>query len=182
MSNRTTRIKADAIEHWVPRDRDEVNEAIAQIGADHRERSRVKADLNDRIEAIKAEAEAVVAPINERIQERSKGVKLWCEANRSELTRGDKVKFHDFATGAVKWRLTPWAVGRISKVQALIDRLKAMGQTQYIRSKEEINKDALLLDRAALQAAGSGIDGITFTQEEEFVIVPSESQLEEVQP
>ena len=174
-----TRIKSDAVEHWVPADRDQVNEAIAEIGRHQRERERIQADMNDRMAAIKAEHDAAAKPLGARINELAKGVQLWCEANRTALTREGKVKFHEFATGVVKWRLTPWSVA-VSKVADVLALLKAKGLGDaYIRTKEEIDKEALLAARETLDA--DPIKGITFKQREEIAIVPNESRIEEVQ-
>lgn len=177
--NTKTRIKSAAVEHWVPDSRDAVNQAIAQIGELHRERVRIQADMNDRMATVKADHDAAAKPLGDRINELAKGVQLWCEANRASLTNDGKVKFHEFATGVVKWRLTPWAVA-IAKVADVLALLKAKGlQETYIRSKEEISKEALLADREALTA--EPIKGISFKQREEIAIVPHESQIEEVQ-
>lgn len=173
-----SRIKSDAIEHWVPADRDQVNEAIAEIGRLQRERERIQADMNDRLAALKAEHDAAAKPHADRISELAKGVQLWCEANRAALTREGRVKFHEFATGLVKWRLTPWSVS-ISKVADVLALLKAKGLKQYIRKKEEPDKEALLADREALLSAP--LKGISFKQREEIAIVPHESKIEEVQ-
>jgi len=174
-----TRIKSDAVEHWVPGDRNEVNEAIDEIGRVQRERERLQADMNDRLAEVKAEYDAAAKTLGERISELAKGVGLYCEANRASLTRDGRVKFHEFATGVVKWRLTPWSVA-ISKVGDVLALIKTKGLAEtYIRTKEEINKEALLEDREAL--ADAPIKGITFKQREEIAIVPNESKIEEVQ-
>ena len=170
------RIKTDAVAHWVPANRDEVNEAIAQVGRDQRERERISADMNDRIAAIKAEYDAQAKPLGERISELSKGVQLWCEANRASLTKDGKVKFHEFATGIVKWRLTPWSAS-ISKAGEVLALLRAKAMEKYIRTKEEIDKPAILADPDAV----ASVKGIALSQGEDFVIKPFATEIEEVQ-
>lgn len=171
------KIKADAVEHWVPANRDEVNAAISEIGCLQRERLRIEAQMNDEMAAVKARYDADAKIPGERIAELAKGVQLYCEANRVQLTKDGKVKFHTFATGEVKWRLTPFAVS-LSKVADVLALIKAKGLPQYIRTKEEVDKDALLADREAI---GDSIKGVRFVQKEEFSIVPAESRIEEVQ-
>jgi phage host-nuclease inhibitor protein Gam len=171
------KIKADAVTHWVPADRDQVNAAIAEIGTLQRERVRLEAEMNDELEAVKARYNADTKPMGERIGELSLGVKLYCEANRAKLTNDGRVKFHDFATGKVNWRLTPWAC-TLKKVDEVLALLKAKGLTQYIRKKEEVDKDALLADRTTL---AEPIPGVTFSQKEEFAIEPSAAKIEDVQ-
>lgn len=175
---RKKRIKADAVAHWVPRDRDEVNEAIAELGRCQRERERINTMMNDRIAEVKAEHDSAAKPYGERISELTRGVHLWCEANRAQLTNEGRVKFHEFATGVVKWRLTPWSVG-LSRVAEVLGLLKAAGKEKYIRTSETVDKEALLADREQI---GDSIRGIAFRQKEEFSVVPHESKIEEVQP
>lgn len=171
------RIKTDAVAHWVPANRDEVNDAIAEIGRHQRERERINADMNDRQAEIKAKHDAEAKPLGERISELSKGVQLWCEANRASLTNDGRVKFHEFATGLVKWRTTPFSVA-LSKVGDVLAFLKASGKEQFIRTSESVDKDALL---AARDEVGDSIKGVTFKQKEEFSVIPHESKIEEVQ-
>ncbi|MCH2092688.1 MAG: host-nuclease inhibitor Gam family protein [Pseudoxanthomonas sp.] len=177
MSKKSTRSKVAAVEHWVPQSRDEVNEAIAELGRQQRERLRIETAMNDEIAQVKAKHDADAKPLGERISELTKGLHLWCEANRATLTQDNKVKFHDFATGQVKWRLTPWSVS-LQKVEDVIALLKAKSLTQFIRKKEEVDKDALLASRAEI---GDSIKGVTFKQKEEFAVIPHESKIEEVQ-
>lgn len=175
--SKKTRIKSDAVEHWVPADRDEVNAAIAEIGMLQRERLRIEAEMNDELAAVKARYDAEAKAPGERLAELAKGVQLYCEANRVALTKDGKVKFHTFATGEVKWRMTPFAVS-LKNVAEVLALLKAKGLRQYIRTKEDVDKEALLTDREKL---AEPIKGVNFVQKEEFSIVPAESRIEEVQ-
>lgn len=173
---RKTRIKADAVTHWVPRDRDEVNQAIAELGSRQRERARIQADMNDELARIKERHDAEAKPHGERIKELAKGVQLWCEANRATLTRDGKVKFHEFATGVVKWRMRPPSIA-VRGVDAVLATLKNLGLDRFVRTKEEVDKDALLKEPEVARQVG----GITVSQREDFVVVPHESNIEEVQ-
>lgn len=176
MNKKTTRTKVAAVEHWVPQSRDEVNEAIAKLGRQQRERLRIESVMNDELAQVKAGHDALAKPLGESIAELSKGLHLWCEANRASLTQDGKVKFHDFATGQVKWRLRPPSIA-IRGADAVLKTLKNMGMGRFIRTKDEIDKDALLRELDVARDIG----GITVSQKEDFVVVPHESQIEEVQ-
>ncbi len=173
--NRKTRIKSDAVAHWVPRDRDEVNTAIAELGNKQRDRARIQADMNDALAVCKAEFDGTAKPIGERCSELAKGLQLWCEANRATLTRDGKVKFHEFATGTVKWRMRPPSIA-VRGVEAVLGTLKQLGLDRFVRTKQEVDKDALLKE----PEIAKGIGGITVSQREDFVVVPHESNIEEV--
>jgi len=131
--------------------------------------------MNDEIAAIKTRYEAEAAPHNELIKELRAGVQTWCEAHRDVLTKGGKVKTAAFASGEVRWRMTPPSVA-IRGVEATMDLLKRLGLARFIRTKEEVNKDAILAEPDAV----TGVSTISIKQHEEFVIEPFETSLEEL--
>ncbi|HAF2746042.1 TPA: host-nuclease inhibitor protein Gam [Salmonella enterica] len=170
---KSPRIKSDAV--LSPQCRDDVNDAIARIGLAQRERARIQADMNDELAKIKLRFEEEARPFNAEIETLSRGVQAWCEAHRHELTRDGKVKFHNFAAGEIKWRMRPPRVS-IRAVENVLETLKRLGLTRFIRVKEEPNKDAMLAEPDAV----TGLAGIKLEQKEDFVIVPFETELEEV--
>ena len=172
---KATRIKASAALYPVPQSRDDVNDAIAKIGLAQRERARIQADMNDQLAKVKQGFEDEAKPFNEQIEALSKGVQTWCEAHRAELTKEGKVKFHGFAAGEVKWRMRPPRVS-IRAVENVMETLKRLGLSRFIRVKEEPNKEAMLAEPEAV----TGLAGVKIEQGEDFVIVPFETELEEV--
>lgn len=175
MAKPANRIKSNAVIFPVPQNRDEVNNAISQIGVAQRERARIQADMNDEMAKTKQRFEAEAKPFNEQIEAMSNGVQTWCEANRVDLTKSGKVKFASFPAGEVKWRMRPPKV-TLRAVETLMETLKRLGLTRFIRTKEEPNKEAMLAEPQALE----GVVGVKFEQGEDFVIVPFETELEEV--
>ena len=124
---------------------------------------------------LKQRFEDEAKPFNEQIEALSKGVQTWCEAHRAELTKEGKVKFHGFAAGEVKWRMRPPRVS-IRAVENVLETLKRLGLSRFIRVKEEPNKEAMLAEPEAV----TGLAGVKIEQGEDFVIVPFETELEEV--
>lgn len=172
---KSTRIKTEAAGQAVPQSRDEVTDAIARIGVCQRERLRIEAAMNDEMAEVKARHETVAKPLADEINQLSRGVHLWCEANRVELTRDGKTKTANLASGEVKWRMRPPSVS-IRAADAVLEALKKLGLQRLIRTKEEPNKEAILLEPQTVEH----IKGISISQKEDFVIVPFESELEEV--
>lgn len=170
-----SRIKQDACAFPVPQHRDQVIEAIAEIGRRQRERTRIEALMNDELAKTREAWEKQAAPHLERIQLLSQGVRIWCEANRELLTQGGKVKYARLASGEVKWRMTPPRVV-IRAVENVVEYLKKAGLHHLIRTREEPNKEAILAEPEAV----AGVKGVTITQKEDFVIVPFETELEEI--
>ncbi len=172
---KSRRVKQEAVYVPVPQSREETATAIAEIGRHQRERDRIQADMNDELTAIKERYEREAAPHLAAIQTHAHGVQLWCEAHRAELTQEGKVKTAQLATGEVKWRTRPPSVS-VRGVEAVLETLKKLGLARFVRTKEELNKEAILAEPEAIQ----GIRGVTIGQGEDFVIVPFETKLEEV--
>jgi len=131
--------------------------------------------MNDELAVVKARFETEAQPHGERITALTFGVQAWCEVHRMDLTQGGKTKTVLLPTGEVKWRTTPPSVS-IKGSDAVMQLLREKQLTRFIRTKDEINKEAILADQAAVV----GIAGITIKQVEEFVIEPFNSQLDEV--
>ncbi|EIS9018933.1 host-nuclease inhibitor Gam family protein, partial [Salmonella enterica subsp. enterica serovar Montevideo] len=115
---------------------------------------------------------ARIAPIKTDIETLSKGVQGWCEANRDELTNGGKVKTANLVTGDVSWRVRPPSVS-IRGMDAVMETLERLGLQRFIRTKQEINKEAILLEPKAV----AGVAGITVKSGiEDFSIIPFEQE------
>ena len=170
------KIKTAAADYPVPQNKDQVVEAIAEIGRRQRERDRIQSEMNDELAEIKQSHEEKAAPHASAISALTKGVHIWCEANRDDLTKNGKVKYAELATGKINWRAKPPKVS-LKKVEEVITRLKELKLKQFIRSKEEVDKEAILKNPEKVE----GVKGITVKSDgEDFVITPFETELEEV--
>jgi len=171
---KATRLKQPAQQAaYVPQNRDECAEMINKIGYISREIEGINMAMNDEIAKItdaytgKATAQELI------LKQLREGVQAFCEANRSDLTHGGKSKSADFVTGTVQWRQRPPSV-RINGADSVLETLARLGLKRFIRSKEEINKEAILNEPAAV----AGVAGISIkTGVEDFVITPFENNL-----
>ncbi len=170
-----TRIKAAATPVFVPQSKAEVAEAIREIGEQTREIARLQADMNDELARVKERWELLAQPLAERCETLNKGVQIWCEANRNLLTQGGKVKTATLTTGEVAWRTRPPSV-RITGADAVVDMLRRLKLDRFVRTKEEVNKEAILNEPEAVR----GVAGISIQQGEDFIVTPFESELAEV--
>jgi phage host-nuclease inhibitor protein Gam len=173
MATKRTRIKSTAAVD-VPQSREEVAAAIAEIGERQRERDRIAAAMNDALANIRQGYEAEAAPHAERIKALFDSVKLYCESNRGVLTGNGKTKTARFASGEVSWRTRPKSVA-LRGVKQVIQALKDLGLAQFLRTKEEVNKEAILADPEAV----SMVTGISVKQGEDFVIKPWDTGLDQ---
>lgn len=166
-----TRIKA-AAGGTVPQSKADAMRDIKAIGDVQRELGRIEADINDQIAAITNKAAPKIEVLRERLTELQAGVQTWCEAHRDELC--GKGKTANLVTGEVAWRVRPPSVTlprAKEKLEALIQLLRAKKLTDFIRTKEEINKDAILADKDKVK----DIKGIKVVSGiEDFVITPFE--------
>ena len=171
---KATRIKAAAkLAVYIPQTRDECAEAINQIGRLQREILVEQAAMNDEISEV---TDRYTGSITEKTQEMTRlqdGVQTFCETNRLELTEGGKSKTGRFVTGEVQWRQRPPSV-LVRGADSVIEFLKRHGLDRFVRTKEEINKEAILNEPAAV----TGVAGISIkTGVEDFVITPFEQEL-----
>lgn len=172
MAKKATRIKTDtfAVRYQT---RDEVEVAIKEIGDLNRELERLAIEQNDKLAAITEEYAPLMNAVKEKLSPKQDAVQAWCESRRDELTQNGKTKTGSFNTGEVQWRQRPPSVG-IRGVDSVLDSLKMRGFTQFIRIKEEINKEAMLNE----PDTAANVPGVTIkTGVEDFVITPFEQEI-----
>lgn len=169
--SKTNRVKAKA-PAYVPQDKAACAADITTLGVLQREMARITAEMNDKISEVAQSYQPPLEAHQKRIGELQLGIQTWCEANRSALTLGGKVKFHNMITGLIGWRARPASV-TLTKVKDVITALKAAGLSRFIRTQEEVNKEAILGEKDAVK----NIKGIHIsTGVEDFYIEPVEIQ------
>lgn len=175
MPKTNPRIKTPAIA--APRTREEAEALLAAIGRSQREVTRIEADLNDQITALKAEAEQSAALYNAEIEGCFRALHAWAEAHRDELCpRGTKTA--RLATGEICWRQRPPSV-RVTGAERVIEALRRLGLGRFIRTKEEVDKEAILSEPEAVR----GVKGLSvITGVEDFVAKPYETEIERAEP
>ncbi|HBW4356428.1 MULTISPECIES: host-nuclease inhibitor Gam family protein [Klebsiella] len=173
MAKAKKRLKATAA-LYVAQTKEEVIAGIKQLGDIQRELTRVETEMNDSIAEITASHSPAIEGLKAKMEELQNGIQTWCEAHRDELTNNGKVKFANLTTGEVQWRNRPPSVN-IRGADAVIDFLKRLGLKRFIRTKEELNKEAMLNEKDAVK----NIPGITIkTDIEDFSIIPFEQEVQ----
>lgn len=166
---KNNRLKLQA-EAYVPQTIDDCAADIRKIGDLNRDLIRHQAELNDKIAELTAAYQPVLDQLREQIKPLQAGVQVWCEANRNELTRGGRTKTAGFVTGEVQWRQRPPSV-TVRGADAVISLLAELGLARFVRTRQEVNKDAILAEPEAVR----GVAGISIvTGVEDFVITPFE--------
>ncbi|MDB5432393.1 MAG: gam [Caulobacter sp.] len=169
--SKTTKAKSKAAP--AAQSREEVDYLIGFIGNASRKLTRLEADLGDEVAAAKERAESLALPLKAEILDAQARVQGWCEANRAEITSNGRTKTAGFTSGEVKWRLRPMSV-KVRSVDAVIALLKDRFQGRFLRTKVEVDKEALLADVETART----IPGVMVGSEgEDFVIEPFEAEL-----
>ena len=169
MAKRVTKLKAVA--EAAPQTREEVSRDIRTLGDIQREALRLETAMNDEVAEITARYTPQIENLKKQIKVLFKGIQDWCKTNRDELTNGGKTKTANLTTGTVSWRLGTPSCSVSRDVEGVIDTLRRMGLERFIRTKEEVNKEAVLAEPDAVK----GIAGIKVnTAAESLYVAPIE--------
>lgn len=165
----TAKLKSKA-QVYAPQSGTDCAADIKKLGDLQRDFARLQADMNDEIGATTKRYQPRLEGLTERIETLQKGVQTYCEAHRDELTNAGKVKTANFVTGEVQWRQRPPSV-TVRGAEAVIEALKRLGLSKFVRTKDEVNKEAILNEPDQVR----GVAGISIvTGVEDFVITPFE--------
>lgn len=166
-----TKLKSKA-QAYAPQSKTDCAADIRKLGDLQRQFTRATAAMNDKIAKIAAEAQPGLEELQTQIGTLQQGIQTWCEANRHELTDSGKVKTANLITGNVSWRIRPPSCS-VRGADAVIETLKRLGLAKFIRTKEEVNKEAILNEPDEVR----GVAGITVvTGVEDFAIEPFEQE------
>ena len=169
------RIKTLAIA--VPATQEQAEKLLGDIGALQRRVVKIEAEMNDKLAIVKDEYEKLAQPLNEQIETKFQALHIWAEANRTVLLKGHS-KTAKLSTGELLWRTTPPSVSLPKNQEAVVQALLRADLGHLVRTKQEVNKEAVLDDPEAVK----GIAGIKIKRREEFVAKPFESQIERAEP
>ncbi|QND45227.1 nuclease inhibitor protein (plasmid) [Rhizobium lusitanum] len=154
----------------VPQSREDAVWSVGRIGTLRRMIAQNQATAEEAVRVAGEKLERDTADLATELAEHERGVQTWCEANRNSLTNDGKVKFHDFGTGQIKWRSRPASV-TVRGMETIIEAFKKLGFKDFVRTKEELNKEAMLADPDKARLAA----GVTIKSAgEDFEIAPTE--------
>lgn len=165
----------------VPASRDEATAMLADYGRVMREIEHHETDLNQALADTKQKFLEKTQPLEARAKELFKGLQMFCDAHRAELTGNNKTKTVDLGTGKVTWKWNPAKVTHpnieaeqiVARIETKIVELKERGEdgalfAAFLRmvttlDKEAIRKNADLA--RTIPGLKVGRSGETFTVE-----------------
>lgn len=163
---RKIRAKVPAMQ--VPQSLEEAAELVRELGACEREIAAANKALNDQVAALQAAAVVESQPHLDRRSQLLRAIAAFAEANRQALTGGGKTKTVKLPGGGeLGWRFTPPKV-TVSKAEDAIAWMKAHRMRRFIRTKPEVNREALLAD----PKAAARIPGVSISRTEELWVRP----------
>ena len=157
----------------VPKSLNEAAQFLAEIGQEQRATDKIRSGLNAKVDELKAKAMVEDEHHQEKISQLVEGLFAFAEAHRDELTDHGKSKTVEVPTGTFGWRMTPPAVS-LRDVEAILESLKSLKLKRFIRTKEEIDKEAMLKEPDVAKT----VKGVSISQREEFVAKPAELEVE----
>lgn len=163
------RLKSEAIGYSIPQTDVEASEYIASMGRIQNEILRHKTNTDDEILALKEDLKTKVQPLESELDSLQKGIQHYCEQNRKRLTNNGKIKSHNFTTGEVSWRYSSKVTLR--NTENVIEELKKRNLNEFIRQKDEVNKEAILANPEPTVS----IPGISIKSAETFAVTASSS-------
>jgi phage host-nuclease inhibitor protein Gam len=154
----------------VPQNDEEAANAIARIGECEREITRIRDRLSADVDLAKGRASDEASPYQAKVIELTRGLQVYADANRQRLTEGGKTKTVELMTGKMSWRTRPASVKLAGKIDEIVDRIKALNLLQFIRTKEEVNKEAMISN----PAIANTIAGVRVASAgEDFIVEPT---------
>lgn len=167
-----TRVKADAIQ--IPRNQEEAELLLGQIGGVQRKLTENEVSMNSQLSAVKDRYKKRADELKGVIEGAFKRLHAWAEANKATLLPSNK-KTAEMSTGRVSWRRTPPKV-TVKNTEKALAELKEKGLHRFIRTVEELDKEAIIADRDAAK----DLEFITVGQKTEFVAKPHDTNIETV--
>lgn len=170
------KMKRQAEQAPVPQDRAEAERALARLGEIQRSQAVTAKALEETIAAARARAEEEARPLVEEATQLTRGLEIWATANRMTLTDGNRTKTVKLAAGEIAWRSKPPSV-RLKDAPAVIVELTKLQLQRFLRTKVEVNKEAMLAEPALARM----VPGVKIASDgEEFVVTPVTVQPEAV--
>lgn len=153
----------------VPTSVDDLSNFVSLIGETQKEINKIEDDLNAGIKKLREEASPKIKERESKISELMGGVYSFAKQNRKELTGDDETKTIKLSAGDILWRTAPPGV-IISKnnEENVLNAIKSMKLSKFIRTTEEINREAMLADPEVAET----IKGVTIGQKKFFIVKP----------
>lgn len=156
--------------------REQAESLMRDLGDLQRQIHKAGIRFDERIARINSLRGDVISPLTEQLSEKAKLLAGWAAKHRAEICPEGK-KTATFDTGVIQWRDGPPKVF-VDDEEAVLGSLNELGLTDFIRVREEIDKEAVLKDPEKVKdVAGLGV----VTGAEKMTIKPHQTEIPAVE-
>lgn len=158
--------------------RAEMEALVGEICALKINESKLKADMDDEIKAVREDYESDLSDTADRLNVRMQAAQAWAENHPAEF---GKLKSIEMTHGVVGWRigqpqlktLAGWTWDRV------LERLQQVkAYAGFIRTKLEVDKQSILALRESLLDGDLKNMGVRVVQDESFYVEPKTTKVE----
>lgn len=174
MSKETKRIKVSATTKISTRAEAELKLGeIAQLKLNSR---RLAVVMDQQINAIREKYQPSLDAMAAELEAITEGLRAWADANQAEF---GKLRSLKTTLGRMGWRVGMPKLKTLSGVkwEAVMARLKT-DAPEYVRTKEEIDKEGIIANRERLGAELLKSLGVRVVQDETFYVEPELTDIE----
>lgn len=176
MSTKTnSRIKAAAARRVNPPvSREEAELWVGRAADLKHEEAELKAAMDAEVTAVRHRYEQQLTSVASEMEEVRLGLEAWADGHRAEF--GERRSL-EMLHGVVGWRLASPSLHprKGFTLAAVLERLRTLGRTDLIRTKEEVNKEAILAVRETENLAALYVE---VRQEDGFYVEPKMTKVE----
>ena len=151
---------------------DDVDDALLELGKEKVFVQNKEAEMNGRIQTVREAFDLETADSIRKITGLEVDIETFCIANKFEFER---VRSKELTHGIVSFRTTPPKVAMLNRkynVNTVLELLKKIHLTMFIRTKDELDKDAVLAASAAKEISDEKLAavGLKIDQSEQFSV------------
>jgi phage host-nuclease inhibitor protein Gam len=159
----------------VPQNDEELAQAVAKIGESQRAVMAIESKLAADVSSLTETAGTDAKPHQDTIDQLTRALQVYCDANRQRLTEGGKTKTVELLTGTVSWRQRPAKVNLSDKVDQIIARIEDSAYAgKFLREKVELDKEAMIKE----PSLANTIKGVRVASAgEDFIVEPTTVEL-----
>ncbi|MBP8975083.1 MAG: host-nuclease inhibitor Gam family protein [Bacteroidetes bacterium] len=153
---------------------DEIDGYLAELGAIEASLQHEEAKLNEQEQKARQEFKERTENLVSRKNDILVTLETFCIGNKNEF---EKTRVLEFVHGNIGFRTTPPKVTMLNRkynINTVLELLKKIKLTKYIRTKEELDKEAVLADYAAKEINDPKLAsvGLKIDQSEVFICEP----------
>jgi phage host-nuclease inhibitor protein Gam len=158
--------------------RAEMETVLAEVRGHTLERNRLQLVSEQRKKMVDDECGTQITVLDKIIEERVELLRGWAEAKPSEF---GALKSLETPHGKLGWKIGNWTLKTLSGFtwDHVLEKFQSFPRfNSYIRTKQEVNKQALIVDREQIPPDELRTVGLRLFQENLFFVEPNIAELE----